>query len=228
MCAMTVQPCGDSAVIAVLGERIDETTVRRVWQVSALARERFGSKALDVVPAYASVLVRFDPRELDMAIALATLHGAVDDGGRSIELRPRRITVGVLFGDEHGIDLDATAQAVGLRSDEYVKALCAVQFYVAFLGFLAGFPYLLGLPESLPLPRLASPRDRVPAGSVAIAGGQCGIYPRSSPGGWRLLGTTQAPLFDSAHEMPSLFAPGDEVRFRRVARESDALAEVCW
>jgi KipI family sensor histidine kinase inhibitor len=134
----------------------------------------------------------------------------------------------VLFGDEHGIDLDATAQAVGLRSDEYVKALCAAQFHVAFLGFLAGFPYLLGLPESLSLPRLASPRDRVPAGSVAIAGGQCGIYPRSSPGGWRLLGTTRAALFDPAHELPSLFAPGDEVRFRRVARERDALAEVSW
>ncbi|MBV8365435.1 MAG: 5-oxoprolinase subunit PxpB, partial [Candidatus Eremiobacteraeota bacterium] len=214
MDAVSVAPCGDSAVIAVLGERIDEPTLERVWQVSALARERFGAKALDIVPAYASVLVRFDPRELDLAIALATLHGAVEDGGRSIELRPRRITVGVLFGGERGVDLEETARIVRLSSDEYIRALCAVRFRVAFLGFLAGFPYLLGLPQALSVPRLASPRDRVPPGSVAIAGGQCGIYPRSSPGGWRLLGTTHAPLFDAAREAPALFAPGDEVRFR--------------
>jgi KipI family sensor histidine kinase inhibitor len=225
---MTVEPFGDSGVLAVLGDAIDLETTRRAWQIAALARERFGARALDVVPAYTSVLVRFDPRETDLGIALATLRGAVTDGGRAVVLTPRRITVGVCFGGEHGADLDETARAAGMKSSEYVKALTALTFHVAFLGFIAGFPYLIGLPEQLAAPRLAKPRDRVPAGSVAIAGMQCGIYPKVSPGGWRLLGATKAVVFDPMREQPALFAPGDEVRLRRVGRIDDALAEVAW
>ena len=92
----------------------------------------------------------------------------------------------------------------------------AADYTVAMIGFAPGFPYLLGLPESLALPRLATPRTRVPAGSVAIGGNQTGIYPRESPGGWRLLGRTPLVLFDPARAIPSLLAPGDRVRFQRI------------
>jgi len=202
--------------------------VRRVWSVCALARERFGDAALDVVGAYASVLVRFDPARLDLAIALACLRGCAQEGEERIVLTPRRIRVGVCFGGEHGADLDDTATEVGTNAKDYVKALCAAQFHVAFLGFIAGFPYLLGLPPELGAPRRATPRDRVPAGSVAVAGTQCGIYPTASPGGWRLIGTTSAAIFDPSREQPALFAPGDEVRFEAVSRIGDAVAEVAW
>jgi KipI family sensor histidine kinase inhibitor len=223
-----IEPAGDSAVIAVLGDVIDLATVRRVWSVSALARERFSDAALDVVGAYASVLVRFDPARLDLAIALACLRGCAQESEERIVLTPRRISVGVCFGGEHGADLDDTAAEVGTNAKEYVKALCAAQFHVAFLGFIAGFPYLLGLPPELGAPRRPTPRDRVPAGSVAVAGTQCGIYPTASPGGWRLVGTTNASVFDPSHEPPALFAPGDEVRFAAVSRIGDAVAEVAW
>ncbi|HXW50956.1 MAG TPA: carboxyltransferase domain-containing protein, partial [Candidatus Acidoferrales bacterium] len=103
---------------------------------------------------------------------------------------------------------------------------CRPEYHVAFLGFTAGFPYLLGLPKVFELPRLPTPRVRVPAGSVALAAGQCGIYPRSSPGGWHILGKTNAEVFDPARETAALFAPGDRVRFHPVASLSDATASV--
>lgn len=225
---MRVEPAGDAAVIAVIGDTIEISTVRRVWAVAALARERFGDAALDVTPAYTSVLVRIDPLRLDLALALACLRGVVAESGAHVVLTPRRIRVGACFGDEHGTDLEETAREVDLSPAAYVKAFCAADYRVAFLGFIAGFPYLLGLPAQLGAPRMPSPRDRVPAGSVAIAGTQCGIYPRVSPGGWRLLGATQAAIFDPMREPAALFAPGDEVRFASVKRIADAGAEVGW
>jgi len=221
-----VVPVGDAAAIAILGETIDEATVRATWQLADTVRRRMGESALDVVPAYASVLVRFDPTRVGLAQVMACLRGAATptesiDGGRVRTLR-----VGVRFGVEFGADLDETANEVGLTVQRYVRTFCAAEYRVAFVGFLAGFPYLLGLPPELATPRRATPRDRVPAGSVAIAGAQCGIYPRVSPGGWRLLGTTRATVFDHTRTPPALFAPGDRVRFEVVARLDDAGAEV--
>ena len=211
--------------MAILGETIDQATVRAAWNLADTVRRRMGESALDVVPAYASVLVRFDPTKVALAHVMACMRGALPaqdpiDGGRMRTLR-----VGVRFGGEFGADLDESAAAAGLTTERYVRAFCAAEYRVAFVGFLAGFPYLLGLPPQLAAPRRATPRDRVPAGSVAIAGTQCGIYPRMSPGGWRLLGTTRATIFDHKRTPPALFAPGDRVRFEAVTRIA-AAAEV--
>jgi KipI family sensor histidine kinase inhibitor len=101
---------------------------------------------------------------------------------------------------------------------EVVRLHCSTEFVVAFLGFSRGFPYLSGLPSSLRLPRRSPPRSRVPAGSVAIAFDQCGVYPLATPGGWHLLGRTDRQLFDPARQPPSELSPGDRVRFVDVGR----------
>ena len=102
-----------------------------------------------------------------------------------------------------------------------IALLTATEFSVYMLGFLPGFPYLGGLPAVLEMPRLATPRSRVPAGSVAIAGRMCAVYPWHSPGGWRLVGRTGARLFDATQAArPALLAPGDRVRWQAVAREA--------
>jgi inhibitor of KinA len=101
-----------------------------------------------------------------------------------------------------------------MREARLREAFCKPDYRVAFNGFIAGFPYFLGLHPALRVRRLETPRPRVPGGSVAIAGGQCGIYPRQSPGGWRLLGRTRAPVFDPDRPEPTLFRPGDIVCFR--------------
>lgn len=126
------------------------------------------------------------------------------------------VVVEVEFGGAVGPDLAAVASETGLAEHEVVERFCGATLTVAFIGFSPGFPYLIGLPRELELPRLASPRPRVPAGSVAVAGPFAGIYPSATPGGWRLLGRTGIPLFDPAAERPARFAPGDRLRFRAV------------
>ena len=113
-----------------------------------------------------------------------------------------------------GADLDDIARTAGVSVDEVVELHTGAVYTVAFTGFAPGFGYLTGLPEPLRQPRLDSPRTSVPAGSVGIAGEFTGAYPRSTPGGWRLLGHTDAVLFDPRAERPALLAPGDSVRFR--------------
>lgn len=120
----------------------------------------------------------------------------------------------VLDVDYDGPDLEPAAAEAGLDVDQLVRAHTAAEHVVAFCGFAPGFAYLRGVDRRLHLRRLAEPRTRVPAGSVAIAGGFTGVYPRESPGGWRLLGRTDAPLWDPARAQPALLTPGTAVRFR--------------
>ena len=119
----------------------------------------------------------------------------------------------VEYGGAAGPDLDEMAAFAGLSRDTYINSHAAVEYRVAFLGFQPGFPYLRGLPAALYVPRRASPRVRVPAGSVAIGGAYCGIYPASGPGGWHLIGRAAVTLFDPLRPRPALLLPGDRVRF---------------
>lgn len=112
-----------------------------------------------------------------------------------------------------GADLADVAQQWGMSTDGAVAAHTSRDYVVAFCGFAPGFAYLTGLPSALAVSRLASPRTRVPAGAVAVADQWCGVYPRESPGGWRLLGSTDASLWDPGREPPALLAPGTRVRF---------------
>lgn len=119
----------------------------------------------------------------------------------------------VEYGGAAGPDLDALAARAGMSRDAYINSHAAVEYRVAFLGFQPGFAYLQGLPAALHAPRRASPRMRVPAGSVAIGGAYCGIYPASGPGGWQLIGRAAVTLFDPLRPRPALLLPGDRVRF---------------
>jgi len=115
-----------------------------------------------------------------------------------------------------GADLADVAERWGVSLDEAVVMHSSVEFEVAFCGFMPGFGYLSGLPAPLHVPRLDTPRPSVPAGSVALAGPYCGVYPRASPGGWRLIGRTEAVLWDAARPDPARFVPGGRVRFEPV------------
>jgi len=213
MLDVDIRPVGDAAVLAVLGNSIDQALVSGVWSLAdELERSRCAGM-LDVVPAYASVLVRFDPFVADLPRIMAVVRGAAERATVAAAAKSRRLTIAVCFGGQCGIDFETAAHELGMREARLRDAFCKPDYRVAFIGFVAGFPYLLGLPPALALPRLASPRPRVPAGSVAMAAGQCGIYARQSPGGWRVLGRTRAPLFDPARQTPSLCRPGDIVRF---------------
>jgi len=125
----------------------------------------------------------------------------------------RRVEIPVCYGGEWGPDLDFVARHAGLTTAEVIRRHAAAEYTVYMMGFLPGFPYLGGLDVSIAAPRLETPRRRVPAGSVGIAGEQTGIYPLASPGGWRLIGRTEVALFDLTARPPCLLAPGDQVQF---------------
>ena len=162
---------------------------------------------VDVVPGHETVLVTFDGEaSADRAIALA--EAALADDHAPPE--PALVELAVTYD---GPDLAEVAQLVSLSPEDVVARHCAVSYTAGFLGFTPGFAYLLGLDERLQVPRRTEPRTHVPGGTVAIAGVYSGVYPRESPGGWRLLGRTDAALFDAEREPPALLAAGDRVRF---------------
>src|SRR5262249_45373290 len=181
----------------------------------------------NVHPAYASVLVSFDPvarSSDDIRTILAECLSMEAPAAGAATTSARAVEIPVCYGGELGPDLDTVAALHDLEPGEVVRLHSQSEYMVCFLGFTPGFAYLGGLPPALAPPRLPAPRTRVPAGSVAIGGAQTGVYPIDTPGGWRLLGRTPLRMFDAARETPSALQMGDRVRFRPVTRqEFDAM-----
>ena len=191
---------------AVLAEPADPASVLplRNWLVN-----QGHPGIISVLPAARTVLVEFDPSVLSVA-ALRELLAEADTVPASEQADATVLELPVRYD---GADLASVAKQAGISTDELVRLHSDREYTVRFCGFSPGFGYLSGLDERLRLPRLATPRPAVPAGSVAIAGEFTGVYPRSSPGGWRLLGSTEVPLFDLARDPPAVLAPGIRVRF---------------
>lgn len=215
----------DDAWLIHVGTSANAPTNARVHALAARIRTASPSWLRDLVPAYASLGVFFDIDAIDAEAVHDWLYAHCRDGLDAVATpRSRLVEIPVCYGLSHGEDLDAAANALGIAPAELIARHSAGLYTVAMIGFAPGFPYLLGLDPALALPRLATPRTRVPPGSVAIGGAQTGIYPRASPGGWRLLGRTPLLLFDAQRDPPSLLSPGDRVRF--FAIDADAFAQL--
>nr|WP_255784045.1 5-oxoprolinase subunit PxpB [Lysobacter chinensis] len=211
-----MEPLADDAWLVAFGESIDEATLERVHALAArLDRDRLPG-VVDLVPAYASLGVFFDSAAVDADAVARWLRDHLHGGGPAPPPSGRVVDVPVSYGGRFGPDLADAAHELGLDSQTLAHRHASSLYTVAMIGFAPGFPYLSGLPSTLALPRLATPRTRIPAGSVAIGGRQTGIYPRESPGGWRIIGRTPLVLFDPCRERPALLAPGDRVRFRMI------------
>ena len=223
---MSIQlaPVGDTGVLAVFEQKIAEEIGAQVAALDAAVRGAKIPGAGETVPAFASLLVRYDP--------LLTDYGAVAGavGALARRLPPpepgagRLVTIPVCYGGTFGPDLAFVAQHAGLTEAEVVRRHTGRDYRIYMLGFLPGFPYLGGLDPGLFTPRLQNPRTAIPAGSVGIGGEQTGIYPVASPGGWQLIGRTPLDLFDP--ERPPRYAAGDRIRFTAITPEQFAkLAE---
>ena len=214
-----IRVAGDSALLVDFGGRISPESSRRVDDLVGHLAESPDPDVVNIQPAYSSVLVCFDARRTDHASLAGRLRGLLAEGERLAPPPVRIREIPVCYGGEFGPDLGAVAAAAGLSPEDAAAAHAGAEYLVCFLGFMPGFAYLSGLPAPLVVPRLAVPRRVVPAGSVGIAGPQTGVYPVSSPGGWRLIGRTPLVMFDAAREPMSHLALGDRVRFRPIPPE---------
>ena len=207
-------PASDRALLVVFDDAITLEAGRAVRALHDWIREDPPGALVDLAPAYATLLIRYDPLACDPeALSREIARRAGSLSGRSLP-EGRSFEIPVRYGGEFGPDLSEVARAARLTEAEVVREHADAPYEVRFIGFSPGFPYLSGLPERLHVPRRPAPRERVPAGSVAIAGGQAGIYPVGSPGGWNIIGRTEFVLFDPTRSPTATLAAGDRVRFR--------------
>lgn len=178
----------------------------------------------EITPGSGTVQIRLHANA-DPSIVAARTRTIASDLPDDAAATTRTIDIPVCYDPDLAPDIEPVARAAGLSPDAAADLHASAAYTVRLLGFSPGFPYLEGLPHALHTPRLDTPRPRVRAGSIGIAGSRTGIYPQSTPGGWRLIGATPLRLFEPSRDPPALLAPGDRVRFRRIDRtEFDRLA----
>lgn len=216
---LRILPLGDAALTIEFGNEIDANINSRVVAFATTVADQGWQGIHDVVPTYRSVTVHFDPLRWDSATLAKKLKTLSRREPGQAESQGILHEIPVLYGGDWGPDLEEVATFAGLQPAEAVALHASVPYRVYMLGFSPGFPYLGLVPEQLAMPRRATPRTKVPAGSVGIADRQTGIYPTATPGGWQLIGRTPISLYRKARTDPFLLKPGDSVRFKSIVRD---------
>jgi inhibitor of KinA len=210
---------GDSALVVEFEERIDPVINARAIALSSAVQGAGVHGVRDVVPTYRAVAVYFDPLRTDYAALRATLAREARREPAIAEHAEPPIRIPVCYGGELGPDLAAVAAFAHISEDEVVALHASATYRVFVVGFVPGFAYMGLVDSRIAMPRHSTPRVRVPAGSVGIAGVQTGIYPTETPGGWQLIGRTPVKPFDAAREEPFLMKAGDSVLFFAIDRD---------
>jgi inhibitor of KinA len=212
-------PASDQAMLVYLGEEIGLPAHERVLKLFRLLQKEPPEWLRNLQPAYTSLMVTFDSCRVDHAEVEAALRKFEERAKATRPPKQRTVEIPVCYGGEFGPDLDDVAKAHGLKPPEVIRLHTSRAYHAYFLGFAPGFAYLGDLPEEIATPRLETPRKKVSAGSVGIAGRQTAVYPFATPGGWRLIGRTPLAMFRSNRKPIELVSMGDQVRFRPISRE---------
>jgi len=208
-----------------LDETISVEVNTRVRALEFLIRQMGLRGVVETVPTFHALLVYYDPRVVGFEALCAAIAELAPRASAATLPPSRRVELPCCYDHELGLDLDAAAERLGLPVDELVKLHSSAEYLVYFIGFTPGLPYMMGMPERINLPRLETPRTKVPAQSVGIGGIQCCIYSVDSPGGFWILGKTPLRLYDPDAPDPILLRPGDRVSFRPIDRaEYDRIA----
>jgi KipI family sensor histidine kinase inhibitor len=213
------QPASDQSLLIYFGQHITRQANENVRRLLRLLEVEPIAGVRNLHPAYCSLLVKFDALKWRHEELEAKLRHYLEQLAEVKLPAPRQVEIPVGYGGEFGPDLDEVAALHGINADRLIELHTSATYLVYFLGFVPGFAYLGELPRELITPRLATPRKKVPRGSVGIAGNQTGVYPFETPGGWRLLGRTPLAMFRTDREGLSLLSIGDRVRFVPVSRE---------
>lgn len=208
-----VLPAGDRALVAEFGDTINEKINDQVHALAGKLTSESVAGVLELVPTFRSLLIYYEPSVItyhdlkQRVLQLSRSSAMTKDSGKRIWNIP------CCYGSHFGPDLQDLIRHTGLSRDEIISIHSSVDYKIYMLGFLPGFVYLGGLDSRLEIPRLPSPRVRIPKGSVGIGGNQTGVYPLDSPGGWRLIGSTPVDFYDPQREAPILCSAGDYIRF---------------
>ncbi|GAB6101421.1 5-oxoprolinase subunit PxpB [Thermococcus atlanticus] len=211
------KPAGDSALVIIFGDKIDEKINKKVHAVADAIEKASPDWLVEAVPTYTSIYVYYNPLKLSYQEALNAIKPFLS--AEPEKEKQRVVEIPTVYGGEFGPDIEFVARHNGLTVDDVIEIHSKPLYRVYMLGFTPGFAYLGGMDERIATPRLERPRLKVPAGSVGIAGKQTGIYPMESPGGWRLIGRTPLRLFMPEKDPPTLLQPGDYIRFVPVSEE---------
>jgi KipI family sensor histidine kinase inhibitor len=204
---------GDCSLLVEFGQEISPDINRKISATVQMMKEQHIEGVVDVIPAFCSLLINYDPRVISFEEIRERIQGILKLDVKAGEQKKRIYEIPVCYGGEYGPDIEHIAEHAGLTVEEVIKLHSSRDYLIYMLGFLPGFCYLGGLDERIHTPRLANPRIKINAGSVGIGGSQTGIYPLDSPGGWQLMGMTPVKTYDPERETPILLEAGDYIRF---------------
>ena len=216
--------CGDRAVSVELADEIGREITARVLALDYLVRETRLAGVTETVPSFRALLVYYDPLVTSYEALAAGLTSLAARARADVLPPARTVELPCCYEPDLGFDLAGAAARLGLAPEEVVRIHASAVYYVDFIGFTPGLPYLSGVPAPIHIPRLETPRVKTPPGSVSLGGMQCCIYSVESPGGFWVIGRTPVPLYDPRAADPILLRAGDQVRFRVIDRgEFDAI-----
>lgn len=212
---ISFETAGVNALLMRFGNELDPELPAYLRALRQYLLHTYAAIVEQVIPAYTTVLVEYDPRQCRMYDLQLLLERAVDelDSGDFKVEAAKTIDVPVVYGGQYGPDIEAVAKHAQCSVEEVIKLHSQASYQVYALGFAPGFSYLGALPDALRIPRLSTPRDEVPAGSVAIAEQQTAVYPQASPGGWHIIGYSPMQWFNPDKEIMTPLEVGDQVRF---------------
>ena len=209
---------GDRGLLVEYGRAIDVRVNEKVRSMAMALEKDPPAGVIESIPAFCSILLLYDPLKTTPNSLKKSLT-ALEKTLTTLKIPPpKTIEIPVCYGGEYGPDIAFVADNSGLTIEDVVRLHAEPEYVIHMVGFAPGFPFLGGLPETLYTPRLETPRTHVPEGSVGIANNQTGVYPVSSPGGWRLIGRTPQHLFDPQRTDPIPYRSGDRIRFRSISQ----------
>jgi KipI family sensor histidine kinase inhibitor len=210
---------GDRGLLLEFGDEISAEVNEKVRRMTLAIQAESIEGMIETVPTYRSLLVLYNPLILPVDELKKRLIRLEEELKQTSFPDPKLTKIPVLYGGAYGPDLEGVARHLQISPEEVVRLHCSKPYFIYMIGFMPGFPYMGELPDTLITPRLKTPRLSVPAGSVAIAQKQTGIYPMESPGGWQIIGRTPIKLFDPEKDPPALLQMGDLVQFYPISEK---------
>lgn len=211
--------CGDKAVTVEFGDELSEECNKRVIKLYKMFKLKKIEGIISMIPTYRSLLIKYDPFKITYYELIKLIELYNNNDTEKEEVKAKVYEIPVVYGGEFGPDLDFVARYNNLTVEEVISIHTKPLYRIFMIGFTMGFAYLGGMSEKIATPRLEKPRTEVKAGSVGIAGNQTGIYPISSPGGWRIIGRTPIKIYNPTSENPILLETGNFIKFVRITED---------